>query len=222
MQVMLGPGRLNRLLGYTLGAPAADPPFAREEIAYDPRALVGARPFSEMRHVPRALRIPIVVAGALAIVVPVAWFVGFASETMIPLRGLVRGFFFAAAAGYIVMAATDVLEHIRLERELTGRVVAAQVVPLGETLLHVLLATTLVAMFSLSPAIRMTSTWGELFAVTAPIAFLLLSGIDELVYHRRRAQQREHTLHAIAHFSGAAMLVAFVTLQFVDWEAVPH
>lgn len=222
MAALTATSRIDALLGRTLGTKRAEPAFVLDECCYDPRSLLGARPFSEMRHVPRSLRIPVVVALALAVVVPLGFAVGVAAEGFVPLRGVVRGFFFAAMAAFVVVSVTDILEHVRLERELTGRFVAAKVVPLGESLLHAAIGATLAALFVLSRPLEGGTTLRDFFVVAAPVLFLALGWTDELVYHRRRAQQREHILHTLGHLAAAAMLVSFVTLRFVDWSALAH
>ncbi len=222
MDAALSAGRLDRILGRTLGTAGAEPAFVPAECCYDPRSLLGARPFAEMRHVPRSLRIPLVLAAVLAVAIPIAFIAGFAQESFLPLRGLVRGLFLAAVAAFVIVSATDLLEHMRLERELTGRFLAWKVVPLGESLLHAGVAATLVAMFALARPVETGGSMRDVYVVLAPLLFLAIGWTDELVYHRRRAQQREHVLHALGHLAAAAMLVTFVMLRFIEWSALAH
>lgn len=185
---------------------------------FDPRALLRARPFAELRRLPPDLRVPRrligAIAGALLLGFPAGWFF----DDGVSLERFVRAAFTASAAAFFIVVAADFAEHFRLERELTGRALRWQVVPIGETLLHGAIGGTLAMMFLLARPLGdgapMVRDW---LSIAAPLLFVGLGWADEIYYHRRRAMQREHILHTVSHLTAAATLVTFAALRFIDW-----
>ncbi len=124
-----------------------------------------------------------------------------------------RAIFFAAAFAYLAVSSVDFWEHLRLEKVLTGRWLAFSAVPIAETVNHALTTSVLVLTFLLArpfPEVLAPRDW---YVVAAPVLYLALGWVDELVYHRRRAVHREDLMHTVSHLAGGAMLTAFYAMR---------
>ena len=194
--------RFDALLDRVHAAGDDGPPVDAAAVRYDPRALRGPLPWDELPRVPSALRVPRPLVAALIVAAPFSFLVGVAQDA--GLLGAARGLFYAATTAFLVASTADLLEHARLQRAVVG----GRVVPLGESLLHAALVLVLVVL------LRAGATH-DVVVVVGPLAFLALLAIDELVYHRRRVQQREHAIHVVGTLAAAATLATFVALRFV-------
>ena len=109
------------------------------------------------------------------------------------------------------------MEHLRLEREATGRYLACAVVPIGETLNHAATIIVLLGLLVLAEPLGHTRDWRDAWIVVGPAAFLALGWRDEIVYHRRRAAHREDIMHTVSHLAAGVMLTTLVLTRVVSW-----
>lgn len=121
---------------------------------------------------------------------------------------LARRVFAASAFAYASLVFLDLAEHLRLEKEETGRYLRWKVVTPGETANHVMAVGITVAYLALlrpaGPRLRAR----DAFVLTAPVVLLALGWVDELIFHRRRVRPREALLHGLLHLAGSATLVS--------------
>jgi len=164
-----------------------------------------------VREIPPELRIPawfaLLVAGGMLAGVAVGLLTG---EGTTAWR-LSRCIFLAAGYGYLAISLVDFAEHFRLEREVSGRWMSWQAIPIGESLNHLATVGTIVLVLVLGrrpPAEPELRDW---LVIGAPAIFLLLGWRDEIVYHRRRAVHREDILHTTAHLAAGVMFAGFLS-----------
>ena len=182
------------------------------------RALEGrgaVAPWSELRRrVPPGLRIPpwlgLALGGALA-AGPL-----FGARAAGRPQRIVRSVFFSSAFGYLVTSLVDFAEHFRLEKLVTGRRLAAVVVPPGETLNHAATIATVVAALLAARRPAAHPTARDLLVLAAPGVFLALGWRDELRYHRKRATHREDIMHTTAHLAAGVMWTALYAMRLLD------
>lgn len=183
----------------------------------DVSALAAPRPFRDV-PMPASVRIPPLLVALVA--VPMS--VGAALELLGAHRSwrerLARAVFAASGLGYLSVSVADFAEHFRLEKQLTGRWLAAKAVPLGETLNHAATIAVVASLLVLARPFRRRLDLRDTIVVLAPAAFLALGWRDELVYHRRRAVHREDILHTVSHLAAAAMFAANAVVRLVDWR----
>jgi hypothetical protein len=173
-------------------------------------------PWSEVRRrVPAELRIPAWLGVTLGGAVAVGPLLGLGTGDTSPPERVLRSVFFSAAFGYLVTSLVDFAEHFRLERAVTGRRLAAVVVPPGETLNHAATIATVVSALALVRPPRARPTARDLVVLAAPAAFLALGWRDELVYHRKRATHREDIMHTVAHLAAGVMWTALYGMRLV-------
>jgi len=163
------------------------------------------------------LRVPawLVVLTFAAIAVGAA--LGFGHEPAPPGQRLARAVFLGAGAAYLLVSLVDFWEHWRLEKVVTGRYLAFEAIPPGETLNHAATILVLASVLVLGRPPRSPLALRDWWVVMAPAAFLALGWRDELVYHRRRAQHREDIMHTVAHLAAAVMMAGFAASRLVDW-----
>src|SRR5207248_2880733 len=106
----------------------------------------------------------------------------------------------------------------RLEKEVTGRSGGNTVVPVGETINHVLTMANVGSLLALARPLRWVPGKRDLYVLTLPALHLFLGWRDELVYHRRRCLHREDIIHTVAHVAGMAMMGSFFAMRVVDWR----
>jgi hypothetical protein len=126
--------------------------------------------------------------------------------------------FHASAYAFAVVAGLDFLEHLRLEKQLTGRYWAAKAISIGESVNHALTVLVLLALLALTRPIPRALEVRDWFVLVAPGLFLALGWRDELVYHRRRTTHREDILHTCSHLAAAAMLTANAIAHMTRWR----
>ncbi len=127
--------------------------------------------------------------------------------------------FTGAGLGYLSTSLVDFWEHFRLEKQQTGRYLASEAVPPGETANHLATISTLVAIFLLArPLPRERLAPRDWFVLLGPALFLGLGWRDELVYHRRRAAHREDMMHTVAHLAAGVMLASFYSTRVIPWS----
>ncbi|HEY7956787.1 MAG TPA: hypothetical protein VII38_15895 [Polyangia bacterium] len=175
------------------------------------------RPFSELRVLPAEWRVPLWLSALVAVAIAAGLALGWSTAHGRPGFGLVRSTFFAAAFAYATISLVDFAEHARLERLLTGRLLAWQAVPFGESVNHVLTFLTLLAILIFARPLPPTLQTRDLLILAAPALFLALAWRDELVYHRRRTEQRENILHTTAHLAAGVMLTTFYVMRLRVW-----
>jgi hypothetical protein len=132
-------------------------------------------------------------------------------------EGIVHATFLGSALGYLTVSLADFYEHLRMEKVATGRWVGAQVVPVGETLNHLLTIGVLGSMLLLARPLAAPLDKRDVWVLCAPAVFLALGWRDEIVYHRRRSPHREDILHTVAHLAAGVMLASFFAWKLVDW-----
>jgi len=160
--------------------------------------------------------IPRWLALAIALAVAAGVALGALTGPSVPERVL-RAVFYGAASGYAGASLVDFWEHFRLEKQATGRWLAATAIPIGESLNHLLTIAVLISMFVLARPPASPPAARDFWIMLAPGAFLALGWRDEIVYHRRRAAHREDIMHTVAHLAAGAMLTAFYALRLVRW-----
>jgi hypothetical protein len=141
---------------------------------------------------------------------------GLAVGEPVPLQRAARALFFGSAFAYLTTATVDFWEHLRLEKEATGRFLAWQAVPLGESLNHAGTTVILVAMLLLvrrPPPVLEARDW---LCLAAPALFLALGWWDEVVYHRRRCEHREDLMHTVSHLAGGVMVTALYMMRLLS------
>lgn len=173
-------------------------------------------PFAGRPPAPGDLRVPISLTVSVIVAVLVGVALG-AGTGHGPARATVRSLFFASGFVYLVVSIFDFREHFRLEKLATGRRLAWVVVPWGETVNHIATGLTLSALFAIARPIHLPLGAGDWYCIVAPGIFLVLGWRDELVYHRRRAAQREDIMHTTAHLAAAGMLASFVAMRMGPW-----
>lgn len=128
---------------------------------------------------------------------------------------IARTVFFVSAFAYLGVSSVDFWEHFRLERQRTGRWLAMQAVPVGESINHALtglvLAAALLWVGPVSPSLN-PRDW---LTLTAPILFLGLGWWDELHYHRKRCVHREDMMHTVSHLAGGAMMTGLYLMRLL-------
>jgi hypothetical protein len=130
----------------------------------------------------------------------------------------IRAAFFSSAFGYLAVSLLDFWEHMRLEKEMTGRYFATQAVPLGETVNHGATIATLLGILILARPLPERLAPRDHFVLAAPILFLVLGWRDELVYHRKRSTHREDMMHTVAHLGAGVMLGAHYGNRLTAWH----
>lgn len=175
------------------------------------------RPFSELRVLPDEWRVPLWLSALLILVIAAGLALGWATASGRAAFGLVRSIFFASAFAYATISLVDLAEHARLEKLLTGRLLAWQAIPAGESVNHVLTFATLLAILLFARPLPPTLQTRDLLILAAPALFLALAWRDELVYHRRRTEQRENILHTVAHLAAGVMLTTFYVMRLRAW-----
>lgn len=175
--------------------------------------------FDELRALPAHLKLHWLVVVVLILVAALGLAVGALIPNANPAQSLLSSTFFCAAGLYLTISIIDFREHFRLEKALTGRMLAARAVPLGESINHAgsvtIVALTLVLPRPVTGALELR----DAVALALPLAFLALGLRDEVVYHRRRAAHREDILHTTAHLCAGAMFAAWMPLRLVAWAA---
>lgn len=175
----------------------------------------GAEPARTFEEAKRMRRLPLPGWMVASVATPMAAAVLFAAiRERDPARALVRGTFLASAMGYLTVSLLDFGLHFKMERERTGHAVGWEVVPLGESVNHVLTVGTLVSLLALARTPRRGKpAFRDRWTLAAPALFLALGWRDELVYHRRRSDHREDMLHTVAHLAAGVMLTSFTRLR---------
>jgi hypothetical protein len=176
----------------------------------DPEA---ALPFRDRPARP-AVAVPAPLAAAVALAVAAGLAAGALSSAAPALR-LLRAIFFGSAFGYLGVSLLDFWEHFRLEKVATGRLLAATVIPVGETINHALTTAVIVLLFALARPLPPSLALRDWFTLAAPALFLALGWRDEIVYHRRRAVHREDMMHTVAHLAAGVMMCTFLTQRLV-------
>jgi hypothetical protein len=169
-----------------------------------------------MRAVPAEVRIPPWLTVAVLASVAAGAALGFGVGGPLLLQRATRALFFGATFAYLTTATVDFWEHLRLEKAATGRWLAWQAVPPGESLNHGLTTVILVAMLlwvRRPPPVLEARDW---LCLTAPAIFLALGWWDEVVYHRRRCDHREDLMHTISHLAGGVMLTALYLMRLLS------
>lgn len=180
-----------------------------------PEADPGARPFP--RDPPEGTRIPAWLSLVTALAIGGGVALGALTPDASPGLRLSRAVFFASAFAYFSSSMVDFWEHVRLEHAATGRWLAWKVVPLGETVNHMLTTTVLVIllMYLQPPSGALTAR--DAFFALGPVCYFALGWRDEIVYHRRRAVHREDLMHTVSHLAGGAMLAALYAMRLGRW-----
>lgn len=176
--------------------------------------------FRDVKALPAHLAVPWPVWIVLFVVGGGGLAVGWLTSSDGVAHALLSSTFYCAGGLYLAISVVDFREHFRLERELTGRSLAAQAVPIGETINHagsiLIVGLTLVLPRTVTAALEPR----DVVALLLPLAFLALGLRDEIVYHRRRAAHREDILHTTAHLCAGAMFAAWMPLRLIPWAAV--
>lgn len=165
-----------------------------------------AEPFQAVRTLTPDLKVPPALWTTLAAASAVGFVVGLAYAESLNRATWAFACFCASIASYLVVVGLDLREHLRLEKFVTGRWIAWQVVPLGESILHSGIVSCLLGTLILS---FWGPTLGPIPLLIATVGFFALGWCDELIYHRRRALHREDILHTVSHLAGGAV---FATL----------
>ncbi len=134
-------------------------------------------------------------------------------------QGLARTGLAVSLVAYLGVSLLDLAEHFRLEREVSGRWLGWQAVPLGESCVHVAVTGVLLAAFALARPLLAQPTLRDAFVLASPLLFLALGWWDELAYHRRRATHREDILHTLSHLAGGALLAFLLIGRLLPWPA---
>ena len=178
---------------------------------------IDARPFRELA-VPPSVRVPGwlgVLFGAAAATGPV---VGLLDRRAPLARRVVRSTLVGSTAVYAVSALLDLVEHLRLEKGATGRLLSCEIVPRTETAVHAALIATNLSVLGLVRPLRRPMGLREGWILLAPVVFLALGWADELVYHRKRAPRRENVIHAVEHLAEGVMWTALYATRLVSWK----
>lgn len=179
-----------------------------------------ARPFREVRTLPPELRLPRWFPVFLAVLIAAGVVMAFTMPAAsLPARAAAATFY-SSAYVYFFCALLDGAEHFRLEKHVTGRYLSWTVVPFDESVVHVAILGTLLAVLMLARPVASGVELRDWFVLGAPVLFLVLSWTDELVYHRRRALHREDILHTISHLAAGTMLVALFASKVIDWHRI--
>lgn len=177
-----------------------------------------ARPFYEVAAVPLELKIPKkFVVGVTAAALGGAG-LGFARTSGPVLGRVAEAIFQGSLTVYAGIAAFDVLEHLRLEKHVTGGYLSSTVIPWPETAIHVAIGATLAGFIQLARPIDRKLERRDAFVLLTPHLFLALGWLDELAFHRRRALHREDILHTVSHLSAAALMAALFAARVINWR----
>lgn len=176
-------------------------------------------PFDALRIVPPHLRIPRLLALAVAASV-LFGVVGGATlgAKLPPPQRLAFGINLAATWSFLAISLADFIEHFRLEHALTGKWMSWKAVPLGESINHVATVSVVVTVLILARPFPPELEARDWMVLGAPALYLALGWRDEVVFHRRRAQRPEDLLHATAHLASAVMWVTLLLTRVVDWN----
>lgn len=142
---------------------------------------------------------------------------GLLADAHVPAERFLRCVYPACAFLYLTLSAIDFAEHLRLEREATGRFTSMTAVPFGETVNHVLTLATIIAAILLARPLPAVLEPRDLVVLAAPIAFLALGLRDEIAYHRKRAKHREDIMHTTAHLTAGIMWTTLYALRLTRW-----
>ena len=173
--------------------------------------------FQELKELPAHLKLHWTVVVVLAAVAAAGLTVGALVPATHPAQSLLSSTFFCAAGLYLVISIIDFREHFRLEKALTGRMLAARAVPLGESINHAGSVGIILLTLLLPRPLNGPLEARDVVALLLPLAFLALGLRDEVVYHRRRSAHREDILHTTAHLCAGAMFAAWMPLRLVSW-----
>lgn len=175
----------------------------------------GAEPARTFEEAKRMRRLPLPRWLVASVATPMAAAALFAAiRERDPAQAVVRGTFLASAMGYLSVSLLDFALHFRMERERTGHAIGWKVIPLGESVNHVLTVGTLASLLALARKPRLARyALRDRWTLAAPALFLALGWRDELVYHRRRTDHREDMLHTVSHLAAGVMLTSFMRLR---------
>lgn len=174
--------------------------------------------FHDARALPAELRIPTWLAALLGTAVFGGAAVGALAERgHSPGEAIVHATFLGSALGYLTVSLADFYEHLRMEKQATGRWIGFEVVPFGESVNHALTVGVLGSMLLLARPLVGPLEARDGWVLCAPAVFLALGWRDEIVYHRRRSPHREDILHTVAHLAAGIMFASFFAWKLVDW-----
>jgi hypothetical protein len=167
---------------------------------------------------PIDVRIPWWVPAACTAAVSAGVVYGLLGDAHVPAERFLQCVYPACAFLYLTLSAIDFAEHLRLEKEATGRFTSMTAVPLGESVNHVLTLATIIAAILLARPLPAVLAPRDLVVLTAPIAFLALGLRDEIAYHRKRAKHREDIMHTTAHLTAGIMWATLYALRVTSWS----
>lgn len=122
-----------------------------------------------------------------------------------------------SAVVYALAVLTDLAEHFRLERRASGRWFGWRAVSPGETAVHVAIGAVLAALFVLARPVPAEPSARDAFVLGAPLGVLALGWLDELGFHRRRVEHREHLMHTTSHLALGSLVVFFLWVRVYPW-----
>lgn len=126
---------------------------------------------------------------------------------------MLRGLLWSSGTAYLITASLDLAEHFKLEKEVTGHWLRFTAVPPAESAVHAAIIATNLSTLVLARPLRRKPGSIDVWVLIAPVAFLTLGWIDELVFHRRRAPHRESIIHATEHLAEGVMWTALYALR---------
>lgn len=174
--------------------------------------------FDALAPVPEALRAPrrwalVFAAAALGALVAVApW------RAPVWPEAVARAGLALSLVAYLAASLLDLAEHFRLEREVSGRWLSWQAIPLGESGVHLAVTGVLIGAVALARPLPPEPALRDAFVLASPLLFLGLGWWDELAYHRRRALHREDILHTLSHLAAGALLAFVLIGSLAPWH----
>ncbi len=176
------------------------------------------RRFAELARVPAELRaargwVLVLAAAALAALAAVApW------RAPVWPEAVARAGLALSLVAYFTASLLDLAEHFRLEREVSGRWLSWQAIPLGESGVHLAVTGVLIGAAALARPLPPEPVLRDAFVLASPLLFLGLGWWDELAYHRRRALHREDILHTLSHLAAGALLAFVLIGSSAPWH----
>ncbi len=142
---------------------------------------------------------------------------GLLGDAHVPAERFLKCMYPACGFLYFTLSALDFAEHLRLEKEATGRITSMTAVPFAETVNHLLTVATILAAIVLARPLPAVLATRDLVVLAAPMAFLALGLRDEIAYHRKRAKHREDIMHTTAHLTAGIMWATLYALRLTRW-----
>ncbi len=122
-----------------------------------------------------------------------------------------------SALVYAGAVLADLAEHFRLERRTSGRWFGWRAVTPGETAVHLAIGSLLFGLFWLARPLPAAPVLRDVFVVAAPLGILALGWLDELGFHRRRVEHREHLMHTTSHLALGSCVVFLLWARVYPW-----